>query len=87
MEMHFLTDSKFNKIALDNYEGQNALSQTTLSLPLVIAIGPEQGWADRDRELLRRHGFYLAHLGQRVLRVETACISAISIIKSKLGHM
>jgi 16S rRNA (uracil1498-N3)-methyltransferase len=80
-------DSTCTKIALDNYEGQMALSQTPTTLPLVMAIGPEQGWADRDRELLNRHGFQLAHLGQRVLRVETACISALSIIKSKLGQM
>ena len=80
-------DSEFTKIALDNDEGQKALSQTNITLPLVIAIGPEQGWANRDRELLNRHGFQRTHLGQRILRVETACISALSIIKSKLGHM
>lgn len=75
------------KIALDNKKESQALGQTDVHLPLTIAIGPEQGWSDRDRELLCRHGFHLAHLGTRVLRVETACISAISIIKSKLGHM
>jgi len=75
------------KIALDNYEGQEALGQTDISLPLALAIGPEQGWADRDREMLLRYGFRLSHLGQRVLRVETACVSALSIVKAKLGLM
>lgn len=75
------------KIALDNYEGSEALGQTEIRLPLTIAIGPEQGWSNRDRDILRRHGFHLAHLGTRVLRVETACVSTLSIIKSKLGLM
>jgi 16S rRNA (uracil1498-N3)-methyltransferase len=75
------------RIALDNYEGQDALGQTEINLPLVMAIGPEQGWSDRDREILVRHGFRLSHLGQRVLRVETACVSALAIAKSKLGLM
>ncbi|MDA0711450.1 MAG: RsmE family RNA methyltransferase [bacterium] len=76
-----------DRIALDNYEGQAALGERVLSLPLVIAIGPEQGWSDRDRDLLIRSGFRLTHLGQRILRVETACISAMSIARSMLGLM
>lgn len=79
--------ANITKIALDNYEGITSLGQTDLKLPLTLAIGPEQGWSDRDRELLTRHGFHLAHLGQRVLRVETACVSVFSIAKSKLGLM
>lgn len=75
------------KIAFDNYEGQEAFSKTSIQLPLALAIGPEQGWADRDRELLLRHGFQMAHLGQRILRVETACVSALAITKSKLSLM
>jgi len=75
------------KIAFDNYEGQQAFSQIPIQIPLALAIGPEQGWADRDRELLLRHGFQMAHLGQRILRVETACVSALAITKSKLNLM
>ncbi|MBT5829958.1 MAG: 16S rRNA (uracil(1498)-N(3))-methyltransferase [Candidatus Latescibacteria bacterium] len=75
------------KIALDNYEGSSTLGHTEIKLPLIVAIGPEQGWSDKDRDILRRHGFHLAHLGTRVLRVETACVSTLSIIKSKLGLM
>ena len=79
--------SDMTKIALDNYEGITSFGRTNLNLPLTLAIGPEQGWSNRDRELLTRHGFHLTHLGQRVLRVETACVSAIAIAKSKLGLM
>jgi RsmE family RNA methyltransferase len=75
------------KIVLDNYEGVEALGETALTLPLVIAVGPERGWSARDRETLIDKGFHMVHLGTRVLRVETACVAAYSIAKSKLGLM
>jgi RsmE family RNA methyltransferase len=75
------------RIALDNYEGIGSMGEAALTLPLVIAVGPERGWSSRDRDSLRSQGFHLAHLGPRVLRVETACVSAYAIAKSKLGLM
>jgi 16S rRNA (uracil1498-N3)-methyltransferase len=75
------------RIALDNYEGTEAMGEITLNLPLLIAIGPERGWSMLDRQILRSRGFHLVHLGTRVLRVETACVAAYSIAKSKLGMM
>jgi 16S rRNA (uracil1498-N3)-methyltransferase len=80
-------DERARMIALDNYEGAEALGDANLTLPLVIAVGPERGWLALDREVLRDSGFHLVHLGSRVLRVETACVSAYSIAKSKLGLM
>ena len=76
-----------SRIALDNYEGIGSMGEAALALPLVIAVGPERGWSSGDRNILRSQGFHLAHLGTRVLRVETACVSAYAIAKSKLGLM
>lgn len=73
------------KIGLDNYEAAESLSTISLSTPVVLAIGPERGWSDAEREMLREYGFGLAHLGNRVLRVETACVSAIAVVRSRLG--
>jgi 16S rRNA (uracil1498-N3)-methyltransferase len=78
---------KASRIALDNYEGVEAMGEAALALPLVIAVGPERGWSSLDREILRGEGFHLVHLGTRVLRVETACTAAYAIAKSKLGMM
>jgi 16S rRNA (uracil1498-N3)-methyltransferase len=77
------------RLALDNYEASIGLAGVDVpaSTPVVLALGAERGWADGERELLRRRGFTLAHLGQRVLRIETAGIAAITLIKAKCGWL
>jgi 16S rRNA (uracil1498-N3)-methyltransferase len=82
------------RLALDNYEARDALSECHLlrdipkpPIPVVLALGPERGWAPRDRDQLRAGGFTLVHLGPRVLRVETACIAALALVKARLGSM
>jgi RsmE family RNA methyltransferase len=74
-------------IALDVYEGTSGLSQA-LGAPggVTLAVGAERGWSAGERDQLREHGFELAHLGQRVLRVETALVAASALASSALGH-
>jgi 16S rRNA U1498 N3-methylase RsmE len=43
---------------------------------LVLAIGPERGWSERERGLFRVAGYGAFGLGRRILRTETACILA-----------
>jgi RsmE family RNA methyltransferase len=77
------------RIALDNYEGSMPLSQCEVaadpgSVPaVVLAVGPERGWSATERALLRGAGFFLAHLGSRVLRTETAVTAAVALLKAK----
>lgn len=73
------------RLALDNYESPQPLSGAPIATPVALAFGPERGWSARDRDLLRAHGFLLAHLGARVLRAETAVIAALAIVRSRLG--
>ncbi len=75
-----------SRIALDNYESTAALAKIALSprLPVVLAIGAERGWSPGERDHLRSHGFELANLGPRILRTETACIAAITLLKARL---
>ncbi|MGC6456003.1 MAG: 16S rRNA (uracil(1498)-N(3))-methyltransferase [Coraliomargaritaceae bacterium] len=72
------------RIALDNYEAgrslQNTLPQSADTTAL--ALGPERGWSPNERDTLRRNGWQLAHLGPRVLRVESAVVAAVSIAAS-----
>lgn len=68
------------KIALDIYEANQRYTSNILTPePLCLAIGPERGWSNEERAQLTSSGFQLMHLGERILRCETACISAISI--------
>ncbi|HEX2854144.1 MAG TPA: RsmE family RNA methyltransferase [Opitutaceae bacterium] len=74
------------RVALDNYESVTALSAIErITLPAVIAVGAERGWSATEREWFRQHGFVLAGLGTRVLRVETACIAALALVKARAG--
>ncbi|WP_246026392.1 RsmE family RNA methyltransferase [Oleiharenicola lentus] len=75
------------RLALDNYEASQPLSRVGLpaGAQVTIAIGSERGWTATERDLLLRRGFLFVHLGERVLRTETACVAAISLLRAKLG--
>ncbi len=76
-------------IALDNYEASVRLGAVELepSRGVCLALGPERGWGGNDRSVLRKNGFLLAHLGERVLRAETAVIAALGIVAARQGRM
>jgi len=76
--------AKESRLALDNYEASAPLQKCHLigDTSLVLALGPERGWGPTDREALRAAGFTLAHLGTRVLRVETAVVAALAITRA-----
>ncbi len=75
------------RVALDNYESPGALSGLSLAghPAVALALGAERGWSPAERALLRAQGFAFAHLGKRILRTETACIAAVTLLKAKLG--
>jgi RsmE family RNA methyltransferase len=74
------------RVALDNYEAPASLAALApAGLPAVLVVGSERGWSARERDLLRAHGFTLAHLGGRVLRTETACVCGLTLLKARLG--
>lgn len=52
----------------------------------ILAIGPERGWSERERALLKAEGFVLISLGIRIMRTETACAVGSGLILSALGN-
>jgi 16S rRNA (uracil1498-N3)-methyltransferase len=76
-----------SRLTLDNYESPAPLSELLLPTiqPVVLALGAERGWSAGERDLLRANGFAFVHLGSRVLRAETACIAAVTLIRAKCG--
>ncbi len=54
---------------------------------VLLAIGPEGGFSDEEAELARRGGFELAHLGRRILRAETAAMTALSLVQFLWGDL
>lgn len=83
------SDTASARVALDNYEAPRALRDccSTSNNPLVLALGPERGWGSRDRAQLRAAGFEFAHLGTRVLRLETAVVAALTLAKAARGTL
>jgi len=51
---------------------------------VLIAVGPEGGWNDFERQLLADHGFRAAAMGARTLRTDTACIALLSLVHAAL---
>lgn len=54
-------------------------------MPLLeVAIGPEGGWASAEEALFDANGWKAATLGPRILRAETAAITALAVAASCL---
>lgn len=77
------------RLALDVYEGTRRLSAVPLrpGQSVSLAIGPERGWNAHDRSRLLDAGFELVLLNHRVLRVETAVITGLTLLLHRLGAL
>ena len=55
--------------------------------PLIIAIGPEGGWSNRELTLAQKRSVLELSLGPRTLRTETAAITATAIVQWLSGDL
>lgn len=46
-------------------------------------VGPEGGWTEKEQKLLKQKAHAEWHLGQTILRAETACLAALAIYQAK----
>ena len=83
----------FSGTGLIFYEGENkrGLKELLRGLKSVkeitFLIGPEGGFTNEEVELATRRGFTPVGLGPRILRTETAAITALSILQYELGDI
>lgn len=54
---------------------------------LMLLIGPEGGWSQREREWAERYGVEPVGLGSRILRTETAALVAATILQWQAGEL
>ncbi|MEY4271670.1 MAG: hypothetical protein RL250_536 [Verrucomicrobiota bacterium] len=80
-----LIDTAAWKLALDPYEATGSPTLAAPATAAVLAIGPERGFADEERRVLRAAGFAFAHLGDRILRVEAAALVGGALMLAQLG--
>jgi RsmE family RNA methyltransferase len=53
---------------------------------VMLAVGPEGGWNDFERDLLQKHGFTPVSMGARTLRTDTACIALLTLAHAALSR-
>ncbi len=61
------------------------LSSTTASI--LVLIGPEGGWAQKEIVTTEKAGGILITLGSKILRAETAALTTIGILQHRLGEL
>jgi 16S rRNA (uracil1498-N3)-methyltransferase len=54
---------------------------------MFIFIGPEGGFTSEEIALAKKNGLMVVSFGKRILRAETAAISAVSLIQFLLGDL
>jgi 16S rRNA (uracil1498-N3)-methyltransferase len=54
---------------------------------VVIAIGSEGGFSEEEANMARQYGFNLVGLGRRILRAETAAVTAMSLVQFLWGDL
>ncbi len=85
-EASFLNHSAPLLIAPDNVRPEGAMANLTQrNKSMVLAVGSERGWSDRERDILEHTGFLRMSIGKRALRTETACIAAVTLAMEKIG--
>ena len=74
------------RVSLDPYTAKESLKIKTVNFSFgTLAIGPERGWSDNERSVLKTSGFNFYHLGDRILRVETACTAGSVLMLAELN--
>jgi len=64
---------------------RDVLSLAAGAKKVLLAVGPEGGWADEELALFHGRGWLSASLGATILRAETAAIAATAILISGLS--
>ncbi len=73
-----------NCLSMQRFNSETASPSHSHPLSIVIATGPEGGWAAQEVEQAQALGFQPVSLGRRILRAVTAPIVALSLITSSL---
>lgn len=79
----------FEGLKLLLHERKDAESLHSLLQPglnhVNVVVGPEGGWAATEVALLTQAGFHIVHLGERILRSDTAGLAFLAILQYELG--
>jgi RsmE family RNA methyltransferase len=75
-------------IAADNVRPEGTFANlSAFGQSVVVAVGSERGWSDKERDELEAAGFLRFSMGDRALRTETACTAAAVLALEKIGAL
>lgn len=75
------------KFILSERNGSKFTEGIEMPSSISLAIGPEGGWSKTEFELGAEQEFVPIHLGTRILRTETAAITAIALVQYLFGDL
>ncbi len=82
----FTIKSDLKIIFSENHKNEPLPSQLKTG-SIAVAVGPEGGWTEKELEAALSGGFVPCGLGPRILRAETAAVTALSLIQLKYGDL
>lgn len=90
VERYFNLEEAFDKLStscriIADVNSTDSLAQLTYEVPFTLAVGPERGFTNTEIELAQRYNFVSGHLGQRIIRSETACFVALALASTTAG--
>ncbi|MCK5828981.1 MAG: 16S rRNA (uracil(1498)-N(3))-methyltransferase [Methylococcales bacterium] len=81
----WVENQKGLKIFLDPYAEQSLAKLKPNDLRVTLLIGPEGGFTHKEKEYAIAAGFIPVRLGNRILRTETASLTALSAVQLLWG--
>jgi 16S rRNA (uracil1498-N3)-methyltransferase len=81
---HELPDRPVSRLLLSPRAEPGALSGLPARGELHLLVGPEGGWSPGEERLLQASGAVPLNLGTTVLRVETAALAALAVVRFPL---
>jgi len=71
-----------NTLCITAHPKSSKICPSGVNKKITLAIGPEGGFIDIEVATLKKQGFFSCHIGQRILKVETAVTCLISRLYS-----
>jgi len=73
--------------AAEPLAAQRMPSAAADSLSVLVVLGPEGGFSEKEAAAAAAAGFWIARLGPRILRAETAAVAACAIVQYLFGDL
>jgi len=66
---------------------QRAARAAPVVRSVLVVLGPEGGFSEQEAAAAEASGFWLAKLGPRILRAETAAVAACTVVQYLFGDL